>query len=40
MVPGLKAVDERKNRAVSSHRIPGAMLVFSQTLSKGAMLAT
>lgn len=30
MVPGLKAVEERKNRAVSSHRIPGAMLASSQ----------
>lgn len=30
MVPGLKAVDEGENRAVSSHRIPGAVLASSQ----------
>lgn len=35
-----KAADERKHRAVSGHGIPGAMLVFSQTFSKGAVLPT
>ena len=30
MVPGLKAVDEGENRAVNSHRIPGAVLASSQ----------